>query len=540
MARSDLLGPIAQDGRAPRRWAGWFQREAQGSVAGLTDRLGGPARRRAVLLLAAVLGLSGADTSAVGAVAAKLEPAFHIGTTKLGLLVTVSSLVGAIATIPVGSLTDRTRRVRLLAVSIVIWGVAEGASALATSFLSLLLIRLALGAVTATAGPTVASLTGDLFPTRDRAHMYGFIVTGELLGSGVGIVVAGVAAGWFGWRGAFVALAVPSLVLAWALYRLLPEPARGGQSRIQAGDEEILAAEEAAAHPDLHPAPAASPQATAAERGAVDAQPDEAIVVDTDPAQLTLRQAVAYVLRVRTNVILVIASSLGYFFFAGLRTFALVFARGRFHMGQQAATALIVLIGAGAVAGILIAGRASDQLQRRGRVGIRVVIGAVGNLAAAVILFPALLSTTLVVAVPLFIVGAAALSAPNPVLDAARLDIIPAQLWGRGEGVRTFLRSTLEACAPLVFGLVAAAFGGQQASFGSAASSGVGQSAVSAAQTHGLDFAFLVMLIPLAASGLLLLRARRTYPTDTASAAESERRLLLRSATTATGDHQPQ
>jgi hypothetical protein len=40
----------------------------------------------------------------------------------------------------------------------------------------------------------------------------------------------------------------------------------------------------------------------------------------------------------------------------------------------------------------------------------------------------------------------------------------------------------------------------------------------------GLDRVFLLALLPLLLNGLLLLRARRSYPQDVASALESERR----------------
>ena len=51
-------------------------------------------------MLACVLGLQSADTGAIGSLAAPLEKAFHIGNTELGLLVTVSTLIGAAATLP--------------------------------------------------------------------------------------------------------------------------------------------------------------------------------------------------------------------------------------------------------------------------------------------------------------------------------------------------------------------------------------------------------------------------------------------------------
>ena len=66
-------------------------------------------------------------------------------------------------------------------------------------------------------------------------------------------------------------------------------------------------------------------------------------------------------------------------------------------------------------------------------------------------------------------VGAALISAANPPLDAARLDIMPSGLWGRAESTRTFLRSLAQALAPLLFGAVAdlvAGFEPQQAPVG--------------------------------------------------------------------------
>jgi len=113
---------------------------------------GGPARLRVVLTLAAVLGLSGADTG------------------------TISSTTGILA--------DRTRRTRLLGGAIVVWAAATALSGAATSYRWLLLARVGLGAATAAAGPTLASLTGDYFPASDRGRMYGLILGGDLVGSG--------------------------------------------------------------------------------------------------------------------------------------------------------------------------------------------------------------------------------------------------------------------------------------------------------------------------------------------------------------------
>src|SRR5205807_204481 len=141
--------------------------------------VGGPARARVIALFAAVLALSGADAATVGAVAPQLEHALHIGNAKVGLLSSVSLLVGAVFVIPVGMLVDRTRRMPILATSIVLWSIASLVAAFAGTYWHLLLARLALGAVTATAGPAIASLTGDYFPARERTRIYSFILGGE-------------------------------------------------------------------------------------------------------------------------------------------------------------------------------------------------------------------------------------------------------------------------------------------------------------------------------------------------------------------------
>src|SRR5271170_2690454 len=193
----------------------------------LNTAVGGPARVQVVVLLACVLALASADTATVGAAAAPLRRALGISNTDIGLLVTVTALVGAVFSLPFGVLADRLRRTWILAFALLTWGGAMLWSATASSFGQLLLTRACLGAVTAAAGPVVASLVGDWFPGAERGRIYGFILTGELVGAGVGFAVTGDIAA-LSWRAAFVILALPAFFLAWLVFRL-PEPARGGQ-----------------------------------------------------------------------------------------------------------------------------------------------------------------------------------------------------------------------------------------------------------------------------------------------------------------------
>jgi sugar phosphate permease len=245
--------------------------------------------------------------------------------------------------------------------------------------------------------------------------------------------------------------------------------------------------------------------------------PHRRLVLREEPADRSLWWAVRYTLSIRTNLVLVVASGLGYFFLQGLETFAVVYARGRFGLGQSEASALLVVLGLGAVVGVLLTGRISDRMIGAGRITARPVVAGASFLAAAAVFVPALLAGSLPVAAPLLFLAAAALGGTNPPLNAARLDLVHSSLWGRAEGVRTALSTALQAVAPLLFGVVSGAFGGSGAGFGEPSAT---------ARSTGLEQTFLIMLAPLVVAGLLLaVRARSTYPRDVASAIASEREL---------------
>src|SRR6059058_971955 len=239
-------------------------------VRALTTALGGAERTRVIVLLASVLALSSADASTVGASATPLRHALGISNTDIGLLVTVTSLVAAVASLPFGVLADRVRRTWTLGTAIVLWGGAMIWSATVSSFGELLLARLFLGGVTAAAGPMVASLVGDYFPASERGRIYGYILAGELAGAGVGFAVTGDIA-TLSWQAAFVILALPAFVLAWLVFRL-HEPARGGsEALIHPEATEQQAAEEAPHETDA--------QRLSRERGL---EPDPELVLRED------------------------------------------------------------------------------------------------------------------------------------------------------------------------------------------------------------------------------------------------------------------
>jgi MFS family permease len=476
-------------------------RMARSTNRHLERTLGGPERKRVIVTLACVLAMSSADAATVGAAAAPLRSALHIDNTDIGLLVTVSSLVAAVASLPFGVLADRWRRTRTLGLAVGTWGVAMLWSATASSFGKLLLARVVLGAVTAAAGPIVASLVGDYFEGTERGRVWSYILTGELLGAGIGFAVTGDIAA-LSWRAAFVLLALPAFLLAWYVLKL-PEPVRGGRTPLRPDGETGSAPTGTAA--DGADGTAEGPAQTEAQKLAASrgvAPEADKVIAGPELASMGLIDAVRAVLRIRTNVILIIASACGYFYLSGLETFGAEFVKEQYRINQALANLLLLVVGGGAVVGVLLAGSLSDGWLRRGFLNARIMVAAVGAIGATVLFVPALTTRNAVAAVPYLTLAGLMLSAQNPPIDAARLDIVPAFLWGRAEAVRTVLRSLAQSLAPVLFGLCSdRVFGGGRG---------------------GLQWTFAIMLVTLAASGVVLTRALRTYPQDVATAAASD------------------
>jgi MFS family permease len=509
--------------RALAEIARWLSRVIRGQVV---KRVGGPARARVITLFGAVLALNGAAMATVGAVAPQLESSLHINNTKIGLLSAVSLLVGAVFTIPVGFLVDRFKRLPILSISIVLWSLATLAGAFSSGYSGLLSTRILLGAVVATGGPAIASLTGDYFPASERGRVYAYILGGEIAGTAFGFIVCGSVASLISWQASFVLLAIPGFFVARELHRTVPEPLRGGQSRLEWGvldlhEAAAAAASKAARTPDeLADEPTQVTDEVAVEAAhKLGARPDPKLVLDRDPKDLGLVESVKYILSIPTNMLMIISSSLGYFFFSGLSTFALLFVKGHYHASQAEAELVLGLLVGGALVGTLVSGRITDIMLHRGNLQVRVWVPAICYLAAAVFLIPGFLSNHLTPAVWFDVLGAGLLSAANPPLDAARLDIMPAGLWGRAESTRTVVRSLAQALAPLLFGGIADLVAGitpSQAPIGTHVHGHISHNTA-----NGLEVSFLLLVGTVVAAGVFLLRARFTYPGDVATAAAS-------------------
>jgi hypothetical protein len=341
--------------------------------------------------------------------------------------------------------------------------------------------------------------------------------------------------------------------LAWTLYRTVPEPKRGGQSHLYPGAlafedgglyQTVAFSQPPATYAATPESSGSGPSAGSAGGAASTAQgpppldvpasddrarevvrqmgveADPNRILHQDPRRMGIIEVIRYTLAIPTNVLMIISSSLGYFFFGGLTTFALLFIRGRYHAGQLSAELVLMVLVIGALIGTLLGGRLTDLMLDRGFLKGRVWVPAICYLTSTVLLVPGLLGTSITPAVWFDTAGAALLCAANPPLNAARLDIMPAGLWGRAEAVRTVVRSAAEAAAPTLFGLLSDLIAGvipEQTPVGTHTKVG----AISPSDARGLEWSFIIMLVTVALAGIFLIKARNTYATDVATAAAS-------------------
>jgi predicted MFS family arabinose efflux permease len=166
------------------------------------------------------------DRQIIGGVGEGIRREWALSDTALGLLGTVFTLLYAVFGLPLGRLSDRAARTRILSGGVFVWSLLTALSGAARSFSQLIVMRLGVGVGEATCSPASTSLIGDLFPARRRARA----VAIWMLGLPLGLGLANGAGGWilqnWGWRKAFLVAAIPGILCAIAAL-WIREPERG-------------------------------------------------------------------------------------------------------------------------------------------------------------------------------------------------------------------------------------------------------------------------------------------------------------------------
>ncbi len=188
-----------------------------------------PGRTLALLVLTAVGTVNYVDRQILSVLAEPIRAELHLSDTQLGLLTGLSfALFYAVVGVPAAMLADRAHRVRLVACACLVWSLFTGACAFAGNFWHLALARFGVGVGEAGGTAPSLSILADYYPPAQRPAVIGAFTVNGPLGVFVGASLGGWAAGQFGWRGAFIAVAAIGALAALVLAVFVREPVRGG------------------------------------------------------------------------------------------------------------------------------------------------------------------------------------------------------------------------------------------------------------------------------------------------------------------------
>ena len=180
------------------------------------------------------------DRQLISVVAEPIRKQWALSDSQIGWLGTAFTLLYAVVGVPLGRLSDRSNRSRLLGLGIGLWSLLTAASGFAWNFASLFLARLGVGVGEASCAPAANSLIGDLYPAARRAFALSVFMVGLPVGIFLGNSIGGALAAAYGWRSPFFVACIPGLLLAPVAF-LTPETKRGaaetsaGAARVHEG-----------------------------------------------------------------------------------------------------------------------------------------------------------------------------------------------------------------------------------------------------------------------------------------------------------------
>jgi MFS family permease len=195
----------------------------------------GDRTRYTLAILFAINLLNFYDRQILGALVEPIRKQWALTDSQIGWLATAFTLLYALVGVPLGRLSDRWNRPRLLSLGVAAWSLLTAASGFAWGYGSLFAARLGVGVGEATCAPAANSLIGDLYPAARRAGALSLFMLGLPIGNFLGSFVSGHVAAVYGWRMAFYVAGLPGLLLAVLAMRLFDPPRGAAESSPLAG-----------------------------------------------------------------------------------------------------------------------------------------------------------------------------------------------------------------------------------------------------------------------------------------------------------------
>lgn len=180
----------------------------------------------AILLLANLVNYM--DRMIMSVVMEQVKHEFALSDTQVGLLAGFAfSLLYGTMGVFIARLADRHNRIRIIAVSMLVWSVITSVTGAVQNFWQLFVARIGVGIGEAGVIPVANALIADYFSRARRSAALAVFSAGATLGMMSGLALGGWAAGIYGWRWAFVIAGIPGVPLAVLVWKTLREPPRG-------------------------------------------------------------------------------------------------------------------------------------------------------------------------------------------------------------------------------------------------------------------------------------------------------------------------
>ncbi len=154
------------------------------------------------------------------AFAERLKEEFLLNDAQVGRLGSAFLLVYSVVALPLGYLSDRVDRRKVLFGCAVLWSLATAASALSSSYAHLLFFRACVGIGEAGYAAAAPALLAERYGQEKRAQIFAWFYVAMPVGAALGYALGGVLGERVGWRSAFVLTALPGFLLAPLALRL--------------------------------------------------------------------------------------------------------------------------------------------------------------------------------------------------------------------------------------------------------------------------------------------------------------------------------
>ena len=179
-----------------------------------------------ILVLFALNAVDEFDTRTFELLGPEIADHFDVGVGVFGAISLLVLLIAPVVALPVAYLADRWKRMPLAVAGAAVWGAFSLLTGFAPLLALLIVFRVGSGFGKVVNAPVHSALIGDFYPPETRAKAFGIHGLANYAGQLVASILAGIIGEIFGWRAAFFALAVPTLLVVLAAMRV-KEPVRG-------------------------------------------------------------------------------------------------------------------------------------------------------------------------------------------------------------------------------------------------------------------------------------------------------------------------